>query len=254
MKIRRYGRCLILAAMGLFIIGLQSLRLESNPKKAEFQKSAQAQRPIRPDLDENDLWRDRRFDMDGVMDDLNIQPGMQIADVGAGEGYLTFKIARRISPNGKVFAEDIRPEALELLQIRASERGLTNIETILGTEYDPHLPPGELDMIFLHAVIQFIADRPLFLRMASVGLKESGRFVIIEPENKHPAAQDGVIGPGQFPTRKGYLEIFRQAGLVLVSAGTRKDRLPTRIGSSEKTIFVLKLAPKSPGEDLEMSF
>jgi ubiquinone/menaquinone biosynthesis C-methylase UbiE len=254
MKIRRYGRCLILVVMGMFIIGLQSFLLESNPKKAGFQKSAQAQKPIRPDLDENDLWRDRRFDMDGIMDDLDIQPGMQIADVGAGEGYLTFKLARRVSPNGKVFAEDIKPEALELLRIRASERGLTNIETILGTEYDPRLPPGELDMIFMHAVIQFIADRPLFVRMVSAGLKERGRFVIIEPENKNSAAQKGVIGPGQFPTRKGYLEIFRQAGLVLISAGTRKDRLPTRIGSSEKTIFVLKLAPKSPGVDLEMSF
>jgi len=244
MIIRKCVRCSSLALIALLVLGHIGFSLEANPEKEPFKISSQLQKPFRPDIDENDRWRDNRFDMDGVLDELEIRPGMFIAEVGAGEGYLTFKLARRISPDGKILAEDIDAKSLEILTIRASERGLTNIETVLGTEYEPLLPPEQLDMIFMHAVIQFVADRPRFLRAASAGLKENGRFVIIEPESPDAAVNDRVMGPGPFPTRKGYLEIFRLAGLVMVSAEKKRDRTPPRIGSSGKTVFVLKRAPK----------
>lgn len=212
--------------------------------------SSQERKSVRPDLDENDRERDERFDMEGVLDSLDIRPGTTVGDLGAGWGYLTFKLARRVAPGGTVLAEDIDAKWLDLLRVRAAERGLTNIETVLGTETDPRFPAGGLDMIFMHAVLQFVADRASFLRTAAAGLKEDGRFVIIEGESGGPLPGEGIVGPGRFPTRSGYLEIFRRAGLVPVSTETVKARSTARIGSNEMAVFVLKLDSKAPPQFL----
>jgi len=92
----------------------------------------------------------------------------------------------------------------------------------------------------MRAVIQFIDDRPRFLRAAGAGLKEDGRFVIIEGENGDSSPDDGVFGSGGFPTRKGFLEIFRRAGLVLISAETNRVGGTLRTGVPQMTVFLLK--------------
>jgi len=101
----------------------------------------------------------------------------------------------------------------------------------------------------MRAVVQFIEDRPRFLRAASAGLKAEGRFVIIEAENADSSPDDGIIGSGQFPTRKGFLEIFRRAGLVLVSTETIKARETSQVGSEEMMVFVLKREAGSKPQD-----
>jgi ubiquinone/menaquinone biosynthesis C-methylase UbiE len=190
---------------------------------------------VRPDFDENDRQRDIRFPMDAVLDNLGIRPGMTIAEIGAGWGYLSFKLARRVAPDGIVLAEDIEPKRLGQLKARAAERGLTNIETILGTETDPLFPAGKLDMIFMHAVMQWVEDRPAFLRTAGAGLKAGGRLVIIEPETEGDDPEINIIGSGNFPTRPGYMELFRRAGFEVVSAEKKPDwKWP---------VFVLKKKP-----------
>jgi SAM-dependent methyltransferase len=209
---------------------------------------AQDQPSVRPDLEENDRWRDGNFDMDAVLDTLDIRPGMTVGDLGAGWGYMTFKLARRVAPGGTVLAQDIDSKFLDLLRSRAAERGLTNIETILGTEIDPLFPAGRLDMIFMHAVLQFVADRPAFLRRAAAGLKDNGRFVIIEAESAGPLPDDGIAGPGRHPTRAGYLELFRRAGLILVSDEARPTKDPSS-SSDHYRIFVLK---HPPAQDLDI--
>ncbi len=197
---------------------------------------------VRPDLDENDVWRNKNFDMDGALDLLDIRPGMTVGDVGAGWGYMTFKLAGRVAPGGIVVAEDIEQRWIDVLKARAAERGLNNIETILGTETDPRFPEGRLDMIFMHAVLQWIEDRASFLRTAGAGLKPDGRFVIIEPETEGDDPEFGVTGPGRFPTRAGYLEIFRRAGFEAVQV---VDKTPGR----RSPVFVLKKkAFPSPAE------
>lgn len=237
-------------ALGISIIGSLLAWQAMNPGMATAQGSGQQRTAVRPDEDENDLRRDQRFDMDGVLDGLGLRAGMKIADLGAGYGYMTFKLARRVAPGGIVYAEDIDSNALDLLRARAAERGLLNIKTILGTEKEPPLPAGSLDAIFMHAVLQFLGERSAFLRAAARGLKPDGRFVIIEPESADSASDDGIAGPGLFPTRKGYMEIFRRAGLVPVSIEKKLDKKPPKIGSGEKTIFVLKLAVPPPAADL----
>jgi ubiquinone/menaquinone biosynthesis C-methylase UbiE len=178
---------------------------------------------VRPDLDAHDLKRDKDFPMDAVLDSLGIEPGMTVAEIGAGWGYLSFKLARRVAPDGVVLAEDISQKWLCVLKARAAERGLTNIETILGKESDPLFPAGKLDFIFMHAVLQWNEDRPSFLRTACAGLKPGGRLLIIEIETEGDDPESGVVDAGYFPTRAGYLELFRLAGLELVSAERKPD-------------------------------
>lgn len=178
---------------------------------------------VRRDFDKNDLERDARFPMDAVLDSLGIKPGMTVAEVGAGWGYLTFKLARRVAPDGIVLAEDIEPRWLDTLNARAAKRGLTNIQTILGKETDPLFPPETLDYVFMHAVLYWIEDRPAFLRTAGAGLKPGGLFVIIEMESEGDDPEAHVVGSYRYPTRSGYMELFRRAGFEVVSAERKPD-------------------------------
>ena len=71
---------------------------------------------------------------DQALDAIGIKPGMVVADVGAGTGYFTLRMARRVGPSGKVYANDIQPEMLRMLRQNAAKAGLNNIETVLGVE------------------------------------------------------------------------------------------------------------------------
>ena len=84
---------------------------------------------------------------DQVMDHLGISDGARVADIGAGGGWFTVRLARRVGPNGVVYAEDIQRPMIESIARRVKREGLTNVQTILGTSADPHLPAG------LHAVL-----------------------------------------------------------------------------------------------------
>lgn len=203
------------------------------PKSAATGGSGTAQ--IRPDLDKHDRERDARFPMDTVLDSLGIDPGMSVAEIGAGWGYLSFKLARRVAPDGLVLAEDISQHWLDTLKTRAAERGLTNIRTLLGKETDPLLPSETLDFIFMHAVLNWIENRPEYLRKLGSALKADGRLVIIEPETEGSDPEAYVVDAYGFPTRQGYMELFRRAGFEVVSAERKPDWT--------WTVFVLKKKP-----------
>lgn len=162
------------------------------------------------DSDENDRRRDEEFHIEQGLDTIGIKPGMTVGEVGAGWGYLVFKLARRVGPNGTVFANDIDSDALEILRARALEKGFHNITTILGTGDDPRLPKGALDMIFMHDTIHLL-DKPveLFNNLAS-GLKRGGRLVVIEWEReKGLLDRSGTrVHPREFRTTREFLELF----------------------------------------------
>src|ERR1022692_1559432 len=82
---------------------------------------------------------------EGALDALGIRPGMVVADVGAGTGYMSLRLAKRVGPTGKVYANDLQPEMLARLRDNAAKAGLTNIETVQGEEADPKLPAGRMD-------------------------------------------------------------------------------------------------------------
>jgi ubiquinone/menaquinone biosynthesis C-methylase UbiE len=111
---------------------------------------------------------------------LGIKPGDVVADIGAGSGYYTFRLAECVGPRGKVLAVDIQKEMLDLIRERARARGVTNVEPTLGTETDPKLPAGAVDLVLLVDVYHEFAY-PYEMTVALVkALKPGGRLVFVE--------------------------------------------------------------------------
>jgi SAM-dependent methyltransferase len=102
-----------------------------------------------------DIWRDEKSrdqagEAERVMNLLGVKPGLVVADIGAGSGYYTVRLARRVGPAGHVFAEDVVPEYLERLAPRVAGDGLTGSVTVMrGDPHDPRLPPGSIDLALL---------------------------------------------------------------------------------------------------------
>ena len=131
--------------------------------------------------------RESEENPDGALDALGIKPGMVVADVGAGTGYMTLKMATRVGPSGKVYAEDVQPEMLTRLRQNAAAAKLANIQTVLGGEADPKLPPGALDLILLVDVYHEFSQPQRMLRKMRESLKPDGRLVLLEYRKEDPS-------------------------------------------------------------------
>jgi ubiquinone/menaquinone biosynthesis C-methylase UbiE len=111
---------------------------------------------------------------------LGLKPGNQVGDVGAGSGYLTWRMARVVGPTGKIYANDIQPEMIAFLRTNLSVRGITNVVPVLGTTTDPRLPDNTLDLILLVDVYHE-CDHPWEMtRRMTDALKPGGRLVFVE--------------------------------------------------------------------------
>ena len=123
---------------------------------------------------------------DAALDALGIPRGATVADVGAGAGYITWRLAERVGPRGKVYANDIQPEMLDLLRKNIAARHLTNVEPVLGAEDDPKLPPGQIDLILLVDVYHEFSQPQKMLRKMRESLKPDGRLVLLEYRKEDP--------------------------------------------------------------------
>jgi ubiquinone/menaquinone biosynthesis C-methylase UbiE len=123
--------------------------------------------------------RDEFQQPDRVMQTLAFKPGERVADVGAGSGYFTVRVARAVGPEGKVLATDIRQEMLDFLENRLEEEQIGNVELKLTEKDDPMLPAGSLDTILLVDVWHYIRD-PEFAKKLAAGLAPGGRLVVID--------------------------------------------------------------------------
>lgn len=123
---------------------------------------------------------------DSALESIGIRPGMTVADVGAGSGYFTVRLSRRVGPDGKVYAQDIQPEMLRLLRSRLDKANFTNITTVLGTESDPKLPENSMDLILMVDVYHEFAQPQTMLRKLRQALKDDGRMVLLEYRKEDP--------------------------------------------------------------------
>jgi predicted methyltransferase len=116
-----------------------------------------------------------------IMDALNIADGSIVADLGAASGWFTIRLASRVGPNGRVYAEDIQPQMIEVIKRRLPrENPDNNVIARLGTAEDPGLPVGELDAVLIVDAYLEMASPVALLRNAARALKPNGRLAIVE--------------------------------------------------------------------------
>lgn len=124
--------------------------------------------------------RDKKLQVDRVMDLLGITTGKNVADIGAGSGWFTVRAARRVGPTGAVIAEDINPLAIESIGKRALKENLSNVRTVLGAADDPRLPSGSVDAVLMLKVYHEIAHPAVFLQTLKPALREGAKVGIID--------------------------------------------------------------------------
>jgi ubiquinone/menaquinone biosynthesis C-methylase UbiE len=128
------------------------------------------------ELPDRDLWQLP----EQIMDVLGIAEASVVADVGAGSGWFTVRLARRVGPNGKVFAQDVQQEMLFAISRRVQREGLTNVTTVQGDGSNPRLVRNSLDAIVLSGVYAEIGDKITMLRNLGAALKPQGRIGVID--------------------------------------------------------------------------
>lgn len=130
--------------------------------------------------------REREEQPDRVVAALRIPRGSTVIDLGAGVGYFTWRLAKRVGPDGKVIAVDIQPEMLDMLAKNMSKRGIDNVEPVLGTESDPRLPEGVAELALLVDVYHELADPIATMGHVRRALKPGGRLVVVEYRKEDP--------------------------------------------------------------------
>jgi ubiquinone/menaquinone biosynthesis C-methylase UbiE len=128
------------------------------------------------ELPDRDLWQLP----EQIMDVLGVAEASVVADVGAGSGWFTVRLARRVGPNGVVFAQDVQPEMLNAISRRVEREGLTNVRPTRGYGSDPRLQHNAIDAIVLVGVYNEIGDKMTMLRNLAAALKPQGRIGIVD--------------------------------------------------------------------------
>ena len=149
--------------------------------------------------------RDRRLLPERVIDAVGVRPGMVVGEVGAGRGYFTVKLARRVGPDGRVFANDIDGDALAELERRCREEKLHNVVTVEGEEEDPLLPERALEVVFLVYTLHHIAHPVELLRNLEPCLADGALVVVLDED-------PGATGNHHFLSRQEVRDLFVEVG------------------------------------------
>jgi len=131
--------------------------------------------------------REEEEQPDRALDEIGIAKGSTVADMGAGSGAITWRLAERVGPAGKVYANDIQPRMLELLRQNMAQRRIANVETVLGAVDDPKLPPSSVDLELMIDVYHEFSRPQEMLRHLRESLKPGGRMVLLEYRGEDPA-------------------------------------------------------------------
>jgi ubiquinone/menaquinone biosynthesis C-methylase UbiE len=179
-----------------------------------------------------------------MLDSLKIPEGATVADVGAGVGYTSLRLARRVGPKGTVFATDLQPQMLKMLTANAREAGAENIKPILCTPVDPKLPEGKVDLILMVDVYHECSDPVATLKGLRAALKPGGRLVLVEfrgedpdvpikPEHKMTLPQVRRELEPQGFTFKDSLEFLPWQHVIIFEKPAQKDKEPAKDAAKE---------------------
>ncbi|MGJ8535931.1 MAG: class I SAM-dependent methyltransferase [Parasphingopyxis sp.] len=170
--------------------------------------------------------RDKRNEAETVMDMAEIEPGMTVADIGAGNGYYTIRLAPRVGETGRVLAQDVIAETRDRLAERVTRERLDNVSVRLGEFADPKLPADSFDRIFMVHMYHEIESPYEFLWNMRPALRDDGRVVVVDadrPTNRHGTPPDllncefEAVGYRRvvfrtMPDIGGYFAMFVRAG------------------------------------------
>lgn len=170
-----WNRAAVLAAVLL-------LSCREQPAQPRFPAAHREVAPIVGDTFSTEDARDRLGEAQQVMQLAGVRPGMWVADVGAGAGYYTVRLARVVGRKGRVLAEDILPGVTDQLSDRVQRQRLDNVAVRLGTPDDPKLPAHTFDRIFLVHMYHEVASPYAFLWHMSDGLKPGGLVVVVDAD------------------------------------------------------------------------
>ena len=172
------------ALLALLILAGCRERTEESP----FPKPKRPVSPIVSASYSNEDARDSVREAQTVMDLADIEPGMYVADIGAGEGYYTVRLAPLVGRKGRVLAEDIVPETRDALAERITREDIHNVAVKLGKPNDPLLPDASFDRIFMIHMYHEIERPSEFLWHLRADLKKDGRVVVVDadrPTDRH---------------------------------------------------------------------
>lgn len=205
-------------------------------------------------------WREQWQNVDAVFAEMGVRPGAVVADVGAGGGFFTSRLARLVAGNGRVFAVDVDDEAMARLRKRLQEDGIENVTVVKGAIDDPKLPDATLDAALIVNAYHEMEQSRVILAALRRALKPDGRLVIVEPVTpsrrgrpRADQARDHEIDP------EYVLQDARAAGFAVVALRdpfTRHDGviewlMTLRPGDMPPTTTTAAAQGGDSGEDLK---
>ena len=146
---------------------------------------------------------------------LGLKPGDVVADIGAGSGYYTVRLAKAVGPTGRVVATDLQPGMLEIIRARVAREQVTNVDVVQGRADDPVLPANTFDLLLMVDVYHELAAPQVFVRKLKAALKRGGRLVLIEFRREDP----------RVPIREEHKMSVSQVREELGADGFRIDRV-----------------------------
>ena len=177
------------AAAGLAVV-LCLAACRAQPSEPHFPSAHRDVAPIVGGTFSTEDARDRLGEAEQVMELAGVKPGMSVADVGAGEGYYTVRLARVVGAKGRVLAEDIMPDVRDALSDRVQRERLDNVAVKLGTPDNPMLPPASFDRVFLVHMYHEVASPYAFLWYMREGVKPGGLVVVVDANR--PVSHHGM--------------------------------------------------------------
>jgi len=162
----------------------------AQPTQPQFPPAHRDVAPIVGDSFSTEDARDRLGEAEQVMELAGVRPGMSVADVGAGEGYYTVRLARAVGPKGRVLAEDILPDVRDALTERVQRESLDNVAVKLGAPDNPMLPAQSFDRVFLVHMYHEVQSPYAFLWHMRDGVKPGGLVVVVDSDR--PVKRHGI--------------------------------------------------------------
>jgi ubiquinone/menaquinone biosynthesis C-methylase UbiE len=166
---------------------------------------------------------------------IGIRPGMVVADVGAGTGYMTFRLAQLVGLSGKVVATDLQPEMLQIIRTKARREHIANVEVVQGTETNARLPEGTIDLALLVDVYHEFRYPQAMLQSIRRSLTPQGELILIEYRKEDPSV------PIAFTHRMSVVEARRE----VEAEGFRYARVVESLPRQHIIVFVNAARPRA---------